>query len=54
MAPTIAKIDPSVITFVFGLKIIITPIKPVKIAIHLLQPNLSPRNGTDKPATING
>ena len=50
----IAKIDPSEITLLVGLKIIKTPIKPVSIAVHLRQPNFSPKKGTDKPATMRG
>ena len=40
--------------FEVGLKITITPTKPTNIAVHRLQPNFSPRKGTDKPATIRG
>ena len=50
----IAKIDPSEMTLLPGLKIMRTPIKPVSIAVHLRQPNFSPKKGTDKPATIRG
>ena len=37
-----------------GLIIIITPKNPKAIALHLLQPNFSPKKGTESPATING
>ena len=49
-----AKIEPSEITLLAGLKIIKTPIKPVNMAVHRRQPNFSPKNGTDQPATIRG
>ena len=54
IAPTRAYIAPSEITLVVGLNMIITPTKPTKIAVHLRQPNFSPKKGTDKPATIRG
>ncbi len=52
IAPMRAKIDPPEKISALGLKIIITPTKPAAIALHLLQPNFSPKKGTESPATI--
>ena len=49
-----AKIDPIEKMLNPGLNIIITPTKPKAIALQRLQPNFSPKNGTERPATISG
>ena len=49
-----AKTDPSEIILLLGLKIIMTPMKPIRIAVQRRHPNFSPKKGTDKPATIRG
>ena len=42
------------INYRLGLNIISTPTKPKTIALQRLQPNFSPKNGTERPATISG
>ena len=54
MAPSNAKIEPPEKIDKLGLIIVITPMNPKAIALHLLQPNFSPKKGTDKTATIRG
>ena len=53
-APINAKIEPIEKMLNPGLNIISTPTKPKAIALQRLQPNFSPKNGTERPATISG
>ena len=53
-APINAKIEPIEKMLKPGLYIIRTPMKPKNIALQRLQPNFSPRKGTERPATISG
>ena len=53
-APINAKIEPIEKMVKPGLNIINTPMKPKAIALQRRQPNLSPKKGTERPATIRG